>query len=93
MPISLENLNFTLDDLNQHFLSVTDKVVQGISPRPVSPLSFVTATVSAFELTTVPEALVISIIFGLDTKKVVSGVDDIPIRFIKIHPDLEDLLL
>jgi len=92
MPVPLENLNFTLDDLNQHFLSVTNKVVQEISPTPVSPLSFVTATVSAFQFTTIPEALVISIISGLDTKKA-SGVDDIPIRFIKIHPDLEDLLL
>ena len=28
MPVSLENLNFTLDDLNQHsVLSVADKVV------------------------------------------------------------------
>jgi len=39
---------------------------------------------SAFQFTTVSEALVISTISGLDTKKV-SGL--IPIRFIKIHPD------
>ena len=86
MPVSLENLNFTLDDLNQHFLSVADKVVQGIFPTSVSPLSFVTTTVSSFQFTAVSEALVISIISSLDTKKA-SGVDDIPTRFVKIHPD------
>ena len=84
-PVSLENLNFTLDNLNQHFLSVADKVVQGIIPTLVSPLSFVTETVSAFQFTTVSEALVISIISSLDTKKA-SGADNIPTRFIKIHP-------
>ena len=86
MPVSLENLNFTLDDLNQHFLSVADKIVQGISPTSVSPLSFVTTTVLSFQFTAVSEALVISIISSLDTKKA-SSVDDIPTRFVKIHPD------
>ena len=85
MPISLENLNFTLDDLNQHFLAVADKVVQGISPTSVSQLSFVTTAESTFQLNTVSEVLVISIISSLDTKKA-SGVDDIPVRFIKTHP-------
>lgn len=61
MPVSLENLNFTLDNLNQHFLSVADKVVQGISPTLVSPLSFVNVTAPVFQFTTVSEALVTSI--------------------------------
>ena len=34
MPASLEKLNFTIDDLNPHFLSVADKVVQRISSTP-----------------------------------------------------------
>ena len=42
ITISLENLNFTPDDLNQHFLTVADRVVQGISTS-VSPLSFITS--------------------------------------------------
>ena len=83
-------MNFTLNDLNQHFLTVADKVVQGISPTSLSPLSFVTTAESTFQLNTVSEALVISIIYSLDTKQV-SGVDDIPVRFINTH--LEDLLL
>ena len=92
MPVSLENLNFTVDDLNQHFLSVADKVVQGIFPTSVSPLSFVTTTVSPFQFTAVSEALVISINSSLDTKKA-SGVNDIPTRFVKIHPDSFERLL
>ena len=40
---------------------------------------------SSFQFTAVSEALVISIISSLDTKKA-SGVD-IPTRFVKIHPD------
>ena len=66
-------------------MSVADKVVQGISPTSVSPLSFVTTTVSSFQFTAVSEALVISIISSLDTKK--ASVVDIPTRFVKIHPD------
>ena len=54
-PVSLENLNFTLDTLNQHFLSVADKVVQGVIPTFVFPLSFFTETVLAFQFTTVSE--------------------------------------
>ena len=40
---------------------------------------------SAFQFTTVSEALVILIISSLDTK-MASGADNIPTRFIKIHP-------
>ena len=40
---------------------------------------------SAFQFTTASEALVISIISSLDTKKA-SGADNIPTSFIKIHP-------
>ena len=32
--VTLENLDFTPDGLNQHFLSVADKIVQGI-PLPI----------------------------------------------------------
>ena len=39
--LPLENLDFTSDDLNQHFLSVADKIVQGISFTNISPLSFI----------------------------------------------------
>ena len=79
------HLDFTLDNLNQHFISVADKVVQGIIPTLVSPLSFVSETVSAFQFTTVSEALVILIISSLDTKKA-CGADNIPTRFIKVYP-------
>ena len=41
--------------LNQHFLSVADKVVQGVIPTFVFPLSFFTETVLAFQFTTVSE--------------------------------------
>ena len=42
LSTSSEKMNFTTDHLNQHFLSVADRVVQGISPTSVSPHSFIT---------------------------------------------------
>ena len=82
--LSLENLDFTSDDLNQHFLSVADKIVQGISSTNISPLSFITVNVPVFQFTTVSDASVISIISNFDTNKA-AGVDGIPVsvRFIK----------
>ena len=54
--------------------------------RNFSYICFPTFTAeSTFQLNTVSEALVISIISSLDAKKA-SGIDDIPVRFIKTHP-------
>ena len=50
---SLEDLDFTCDDLNNHFLSVADKTVRGISFMNISSLSFITVNAPMFHLNTV----------------------------------------
>ena len=82
--LSLEDLDFTSDDLNNYFLSVADKTVQGISFTNISQLSFITVNAAMFHLSTVSDDTVISAISSLDTNKA-AGVDGIPARFIKAH--------
>ena len=65
--MTLENLDFTPDDLNQHFLSVVDKMVQRISFTTISSLSFISMNVPVFQFTTVSDTSVISIISSLNT--------------------------
>ena len=50
--VALENLDFTPDDLNQHFLSFADKIVQEISFTTISPHSFISMDVPVFQFTT-----------------------------------------
>ena len=78
-------MDFTCDDLNNHFLSVADKTVQGISFTNISLLSFITVNAPMFHLNTVSDDTVISVISSLNTSKA-AGVDGIPARFIKAHP-------
>ena len=82
---SLEDLDFTCDNLNNHFLSVADKIVQGISFTNISLLSFITVNAPLFHLNTVLDDTIISFISSLDTNKA-AGVDGIPARFITAHP-------
>ena len=60
---SLKDLDFTCDDLNNHFLSVADKTVRGISFTNISLLSFITVNAPMFHLNTVSDDTVISVIY------------------------------
>ena len=78
------------EDLNCHFLSIVDKLAEALPLTSVSPVSFCLLASSVFHLSEVSESTIISIINGLESKKA-TGVDDIPVRFIKA--DLLEVLL
>ena len=82
----VENLDFAADDLNNHFLSIADKLASGLPRASVSPLSFCSEALSSFHLSEVLESEVISIINNLGCKKA-SGVDGISVRFLKAEPN------
>ena len=82
---SFVNIDFTPDDLNCRFLSITDKFAEALPLTFVSPVSFCSLASSVFHLSEVSESIVISIINGLESKKA-SGVDGIPVQFIKAEP-------
>ena len=73
-PVSFVNLNFTAEDLNSHFLSVTDKTVEGLPQVSFSLISLCPVVSSLFCLSEVSETTVTSIISSLDIKRA-SGVD------------------
>ena len=58
----VENLDFAADDLNNHFLSIADKLASGLPRASVSPLSFCSEASSTFHLSEVLESEVISIL-------------------------------
>ena len=83
---SLANIDFIPDDLNCHFLSIADKLVEALPLTSVSPVSFCSLASSVFHLSEVSEFIVISIISGLESKKATAGFNGIPVRFIKAVP-------
>ena len=76
------NFDFTPDG---HFLSIADKLAEALPLTSVSPVLFCSLASSVFHLSEVSESTVISIINGLESGKA-TGVDGIPVRFIKAEP-------
>ena len=81
----------TPDDLNCHFLSIADKFAEALPLASAYPISFCSLTSSVFHLSEVSESSVISITNGLESK-IATGVDGIPVRFIKAEPSFGSLV-
>ena len=61
------NLNFTADDLNQHFMLVAENTVEGLPRVSFSAISLCSVVSSLFCLSEVSETTITSIISSLDS--------------------------
>ena len=78
---------FSVEDINEHFLSVAQKTVSALPSSHTSPTSYIAINtdVSPLKLSEVDVQEVVECISHLDSHKAV-GFDGIPAKFVKASP-------